>query len=181
MKARKVSGLLLLLAISLLFNGCFNVNSEFRNVRNHLLRGIDSGYEKDQEFALGTVSMSLVKQVIKASDNGNESKELIENISEIQIGTYKRNSGDDNPDFGQFNKVCGVMESGGWFRMVRNFENNEVSAVFLKLNTHAHLTRMFVISMDRNELVLAEIKGKLDKVFQIALRDRGLNIRSVNH
>lgn len=181
MKAFKVSGLLLLLALSFLFTGCFNVNSEFRNVRNHLLTGIKSGYEKDQEFALGSISMSLLNQVIKATDNDSDNKELIENISEIQIGIYKKKDAGENPDFGQFTKICRVMESGGWLRMVRNFENNEISAVFLKLNTHEHLTRMFVISMNHEELVLTDIQGKLDRVFQIALKDKGLHVGSINN
>lgn len=186
MKALRISGIIiLLLAVSFLSAGCFDVNSSFRNVRNHLLKAAGNGYEKDQEFALGPVSMAVVKQIVKSSDDDKENKELIKNISGLQIGIYKKkNAGSkpeaDRPDAESFNRVCRMMEAGGWIKMVRSIDKNESSAVFLKLNKQQNLTKMFVISMNRNELVLTDINGNLDRLFETALRDKGLGRMAFN-
>lgn len=181
MKVTRISGLILIIAASFCFTGCFEVNGEFRNVRNHLLSGLKGSYEKDQEFALGPVSLYLAKRIINTGDGEDKSKELIENISEIQIGVYKMKAPSARPDIPHFTEICTKLESGGWIKMVRSLDSSEVSSVFLKTDKKQKLTRMFVVSMNRHELVLTDIKGKLNKLFAIALRDKGLSMSQVKN
>ncbi|HEX2865428.1 MAG TPA: hypothetical protein VHO03_00225 [Ignavibacteriales bacterium] len=187
MKTLRISGIiLLLLAVSFLSAGCFDVNSNFRNVRNHLLKAAGSKYEKDQEFALGSVSMAVVKQVVKSSHDDKQNIELIKNISGLQLGIYKKKNDvgkaeTDVPDAESFNEICRMMEKGGYIKMVRSINKNEVSAVFLKLNKQQNLTKMLVISVNQNELVLIDIAGNLDRLFETALRDKGLGKLAIKY
>lgn len=176
MKVRKFFGLLIIAAIGFYFTGCYDVNSEFKNIRNHLLRGVKDSFEKDQEFALGGTSLSLARMFMKDSVNAGENKLLIESISELQIGTYKRKNIGSSLDFEQFSKLCKIMESGGWLKIVKNHNKNDVSAIFLKPTKNQQLERMFIMSMNQNELALTEIKGELDNLFGIVLRDKVLKV-----
>lgn len=181
MDARKIPGLILLITLSFSFTGCFDVDSRFRNVRNHLLSGFGNSYEKEQEFALGDISLSVVRKLASISDNDNESLEIIKNISQLQVGIYRSKTLAEGPDREQFEKICKEMERGGFKRVVRSFRNNELSAVFIKVSRKQVLYRMFIISMNRKKLVLSDLSGDLEKLFEIAVKEKGLRIGSINN
>ncbi len=160
------------------FTGCFNVNGNFKQMRNYLLDNLDGSFRKDTEFALGSVTIALAGFAADFSDedNGETASEVLGNISKLQIGVYEVKEMDVSQlNFSLVKKISERMERKGWKYIVRSSENGEVTAIFLPEDLENGVKKLFVFTANKKEIVLVEIYGDLDEAVNVAVRERGLD------
>ncbi|MGB5289017.1 MAG: DUF4252 domain-containing protein, partial [Ignavibacteriaceae bacterium] len=69
------------------------------------------------------------------------------------------------------------MSQSGWKSIVRSSDNGELTAVYVRKNRSETLDRMFVISMDGDELVLVDVEGDLKEAIATVIREKGMKIQ----
>jgi len=172
-----ISPFLIILFSSTLFVGCFGVDGNFSSLKNKILSSTGNRYYTDVEFSVGSFGISIAKAVVKSDDNDREAKEILDNISHVQIGVYKNHhSSSFNNSFQILKDIDSQMMENGWQYVVRSRCNKEVTGVYVKIVNGNELKELFVVNLDQRELTLVEVKGNLEKVLETAIREKGFKL-----
>jgi|GEM_PF-7078486 len=163
---RKVILILSTILFSVMASGCYEVNSNFSEIKNEILSSSGSHYYKDVEFALGSVSMSFVRIFVNDEDD-----DIIKNISGIQIAVYKGRSDGDN-NYNLFQRIDEKMQNNGWKNFVRESNPDELTLIYFK-DKDEKLYAMFIVSVNKKELSLVQLNGDLNKVIIASIRKKG--------
>ena len=174
MKNRKVTFLILFAAVVGL-NGCIGVNRDFRVIRNNILNNVNGNFEREVEFSVGSGLLHLAGVFVSFADTEVDAEDMLDQIHSVQIGVFK------NKDFDHFSyegdlldKLSYGMKKAGWNYIVKNKDRGEMAGIFVKEDSRDELREMFVIALDDEELVMVEIRGHLNKLVEIAVRENGL-------
>ncbi len=175
MKMNKVKPTLSILIIALLFTGCIGVDRSFRGVRDYVLASTESEFEKEFEFSFGNVTIGMAEIALTFADTDEPIDEMLSEINSVQVGIYNRTSNEKiKSSFEELKFLTKKMKKAGWDCIVRSIDNSELAAVFVRVHND-ELNQLFVIAINDDEIILAEILGRLHKVIEIAIREKGLD------
>ena len=175
MNLRRIKLLTGILLVAFLFTGCIRVDRGFRSIRDYVLDSSNNQFEKEFEFSLGFVTISMAELVLNFTDIDEPVDEILSEISSIQVGIYKNNSDSRiEPSFKEVRFLTNKMQHAGWDCIVRSVNKTEMTTIFIKGNSD-ELNQLFVITANNEEVVIAEILGNLHKVIEIAIRERGFD------
>ncbi len=187
MKSKKTA-IILSLIFMLIFNGCFGVSGNFKNVRNDILDNFEGKYSREFEYSFGDIVLNLAGSLISLADDkdGKIAGDLLCEVSKVQVGIYERkaeyNKGDPKVDFNLLKETTDELVNKGWHYLVRAADYGEMTAVLFRVRRDNHLHKMFIINFSDEELVLAEISGNLDKIIESVVREKGQNLNlAVNY
>ncbi|MHB1688073.1 MAG: DUF4252 domain-containing protein [Ignavibacteriaceae bacterium] len=171
---RKIVLILPVILFSFFVAGCYDVDGNFLQIKNEILSSTGNHFNKDVEFSLGSVSMSLAFAVIKLNGDDADGKDIIKNISSLQIGVYKnRNHSLPGRSYDLFERINDTMDRQGWENFVRETNNGELTLGYVKYNQGDKLNKMFVVSLNKEELTLVEMRGDMGKVIVSAIKGKG--------
>ncbi len=173
----KITGVILIILSSILFTGCFNVDGNFLKIKHEIFSTTGYHYNKDQEFGIGGMGMSLAKMAVGFSDNDREAKEMIKHISEVQIGIYKNTSDasfNNNRMLAQ--RIDNRLNSGGWRYIVKSRNGRKMNLIYIKTGLDSSFKEILIINLKLDRLELVEVKGDLDKIIQYVIKDKGVRI-----
>jgi len=68
------------------------------------------------------------------------------------------------------------MLQNGWKSIVIACDGDELSGIYIRKNTNEILDRLYVISLNNDELVLVEVEGDLKEVIATVIREKGLKV-----
>ena len=180
MNSKKIKFVMSILLVALLFTGCIGVDRGFRSIRDYVLDPSNNNFEKEFEFSFGSVSVTMAELVLNFADVEEPVEEILSEISNVQVGIYKNNSDVIiEPSLEEAKFLTTKMKKAGWDCIVRSVDRNEMTAVFVKAHDD-ELNRLFVISVNDDEVVLAEVLGNLHKVIEIAIREKGLDFAKIH-
>ncbi len=175
MNREKIQFLVGILLIALLSTSCIGVDRSFRGIRDYVLDSSNNQFEKEFEFSFGTVSISMAELVLNFSDIEEPIDEILSEISSVQVGVYNNSSKTKiKPSFEEAKFLTTKMKNAGWDCIVRTVDRNEMVAIFVRVHDD-ELNQLFIISVNNEEVVLAEVLGNLHKVIEIAIRERGFD------
>lgn len=181
MNLKKIFLSIMLVILILNMTGCFGVNSSFRRIRNHIFDNMSIDYKKEFEFSVGPAGLLLAGMVVRFAETEEPIDDIIGEISRVQVGVY--NNIDNDSEFGNFEsliRLTNLMADADWECIVRSKSSREITAVFVKYDEDI-LNQLFVVAMDKREMVLVEVHGDLGKVIEIAIREKGLKFEMANH
>jgi len=167
MKRNKVLIALVVLFSGLLFTGCFGVNVKFHRLKHTVFSKIGDGYYTDTEFGVGSFGLTLAKTAVKFSDDDDaeEVRQMLKNVSHVQVGIYKRRRhGNINVSKDFFSHTDNELTSRGWHYVVKDRDCNSLTTVYYKQNRYDEINELLVVSLDGNELVIANLEGDFDKL-----------------
>jgi hypothetical protein len=169
---KKLSGLLIIVLMLPLFSGCFGVSSYFSTVRNNLLKNIEGDFRTETEFAIGPTLITMAGLFISEEDDP-ETSEMLKDISRVQIGVYKRRAAAEGTShYKILQQIDRRMKKGGWRYIVRNCSKDDISAIYVSRDPDKSLRRMFIVSLDKNELSLIQLDGNISGILEKAVHDR---------
>ena len=161
-----------------MFTGCFGVDGNFVHVRNDLLSTPGSDFHRDIEFSLGSAGMAIARMAVKYDDQDDNAKEILNNVSRVQIGVYKKhNRFIPEERFEFFNKTDSKMKNHGWQPIVKNYDSNEMNIIYVMKNDDDKPDKIFIVSLNRKELVMVEVHGNLEKILIAVIKDKGMNFQ----
>jgi hypothetical protein len=163
---------LVLLILSLPFiTGCFSVSDKFISVRKDIIRGVDGEFIRDAEFAIGPALISFAGLFINQDDD----PEFLKDVSRVQVSVYKRVSAGEGSGSEVLKRIDKRMKRWGMTYIVKSCNKDEISAVYVNRNQEKGIRRIFVVSLDKSELTIVQLDGRLTGILESAIHDRGLN------
>lgn len=175
MKHEKFKFLMGILLIALLFTGCFGVDRSFRGVRDYVLASSENQFDREFEFSFGSATIGMAEIAVNFADTEEPVGEILSEINSVQVGVYKNTSYVKNKsNFEELKFLTNKMKKAGWDCIVRSIERDEMAAIFVRVHDD-ELNQLFVISINDDEIVLAEVLGNLHKVIEVAIREKGLD------
>lgn len=165
----------LLIALVLLTSGCINVNRNFKEVRSNIINKFGNDYHREIEISAGPFAINLASWVVNFSQDDELIDDLIRQVSNVQVGVYTltKNRGKEKQDI--MTKINHEMQSRGWVYIVKSYNDDELTAVYVSRNPAMLFRKMFIITQDSEELVLVEVEGNLDRLIELAIHDKKFN------
>ena len=173
----KTKLLFLLIPLFIMFiNGCIGVNGEFARIRNEVIKNFDGEYKSEMQFSIGSVGITVSSWIIDASAEKDIAADILDDVSFVQVGVYKKLLGTDLPDMNTLREIESKMSESGWKSIVKTCDKNELAAIYIRKDRSEILDRLFVISYEDSELVLVEVEGDLKEAISTVIREKGMGI-----
>ena len=172
----KIKLFFLSFTLLLTLNSCIDVNEEFVNVRNKVIKDFGDDYKSEVQFSLGSVGITVSSWMVNTSENDELASDILADVSSIQVGVYQKLKGSSTLDISTLHDIEKNMLESGWKSIVMSSEDNDLSAVYVRKNPNEILNRLFIINYDGEELVLIEIEGDLKEAVSTVIREKGMKI-----
>ena len=172
----KIKLFFLSFTLLLTLNSCIDVNEEFVNVRNKVIKDFGDDYRSEVQFSLGSVGITVSSWMVNTSENDELASDILADVSSIQVGVYQKFKGSSTLDISTLHDIEKNMLESGWKSIVMSSEDNDLSAVYVRKNPNEILNRLFIINYDGEELVLIEIEGDLKEAVSTVIREKGMKI-----
>jgi len=178
MKRKTISVILLLSLIAFLLPGCVFVSHDFMKTRNLILDEIgDVNIETEVQLQIGSGLLSMSRMIVSLADQshgGNMAVDYLRDISNVQVGVYKLSDVEQERPLIIPPKIAKKLARKGYEPMVKVKEKNSAVWVMTKMRVE-DLTSLYVINLDRDELVLVEVHGRLGRLIEKAIHDHGFD------
>jgi len=168
--------LLPILLLPLLLNGCLGINEEFENVRDVVLLSSGNDYKSEFQFSVGSAGITVSNWVIDASSADDITSEILDDVSSVQVGVYKKLRGTSSPDFQTLQEIEPEMQASGWRSIVRSYTDKELTGIYVRDDGEELLNRIFVISLEDDELILIEVEGDLREAMTTIIKEKEMKI-----
>ncbi len=162
-----------LLLLPLLLTGCFSINEEFESIRDNVINNMGDQYNSEFQFSIGSVGITVSSWIIDSSSDDKLPAEILEDVSSVQVGVYKKFKGNASPDITTIKEMESNMQQSGWKSIVKSSSEDKLTAVYIRKNSDELLERLFVISLDGDELVLVEVEGDLKEAISTVIKEKG--------
>ncbi len=166
--------LLLVIFLSFMVTGCIGVNRNFKNTRNLILSSLDEDVNKKIEFSLCGAELSLAELFVSSDEDESQSKELLKNINNVEVGVYDRNFGREIC-FRVVDSLANYLRTKGLIPIVKVKDGTDASALFVNAgSSESSLNTIIVLSITTEQIVLVQVKGNIENLIEIAVKDKSL-------
>ncbi len=127
--------------------------------------------ERESHLRLGRFTFGVLKRVaLWAMDDDEEEREIVTNIRRVELATYRVRG---LPAGGELEapRFERRLAAAGWETVVRVREDDERTWVFYRADDSGAIRNLYVVALDRDELAVIDLEGRLDRVFAAALAD----------
>lgn len=183
MKIKSKISIVLLILLGFTLTGCIHVNRQFKDTRNAILSNVDAEFERDIEFGLGPVGLTLARAVVSIAadeEHADEARIALSSVSEVQVGVYKITGRNSNLSMSNFNDVTENLKDAGWVPIVRSSQDGELNMVFVQ-DDYESLNNIYVIALDHDELAIVNVSGRLERLVALGLREGKLDFEHNGH
>ena len=167
---------LLILLLSIFLSGCIGINGEFAEIRNEVIKNFGREFKSEVQFSIGSAGIIVSSWFVDAAADKDIATDIIHDVSSVQVGVYKKLRGNDTPNMNTLREIELKMSESGWKSIVKTCDKDELAAVYIRKDRSETLNRLFVISMEDNELVLVEVEGDLKEAISTVIREKGMEI-----
>lgn len=123
-------------------------------------------------MTLGPVSLRMAKWILRRVDDEDAeiASEYLSDVRRVKAGIYKVN--DYSDDEVSSLPALRRFERNGWELAVRARDNDESVLIYYRERNDA-VSDMFLVVATNEELVLAKIEGRLNRLLERAIQDYG--------
>ena len=153
--------------------GCGNIDTNFCHVRDTVLRAAGGKETKTVvQLSIGPGLLLLGGAIGRCA---SKEASMLLDIRSVQVGIYELQC--SGPHTGLIPaSVERTLARRGYEPIVKVRDRGEETLVLAQLRKD-RLKSLFVISADGRELVLVEVRGRLERVLEQAVRQRGLSAK----
>lgn len=162
--------LVVLIGGSTLLSGCIYSREISRTRRDIERSNVGVDYGRGMSLSLGPVSLKLARWILRRVDDEDalEASGYLSDVRRVKAGVYRARDGWEG-DFSEL-PTLKRFEKRGWELAVRVREKDEGVLVYYREN-RASVSDMFVVVASQDELVLAKIEGRLNRLLERAMSD----------
>lgn len=162
----------------LLLTGCIGVNRQFSEVKDKILGKFGNQFRTEYQFSVGSALINVSSLIVGLDREHEYIDNMMREISSVQVGVYNRiESSDARPDFSTLQSIDEEMAKNGLKYIVRTVYDDELTAVYINQDAGEYFHKMFVVSLDRDELVIVEVNGDLKQVIAYAIEEKNFNLK----
>jgi len=179
MKTKTNFIILLAISVIILLPGCIGVNRQFSEVKDRIIGKLGDEYKTEFQFSVGSVGITISSWFIDFAAREEYVDDMMREISSVQVGVYNRVEGSDTKaDYSTLESINEEMDSRGWKYIVRFVDGDELTAIYISAERDAMLKKMYLINMNKDELVIIEVNGDLKKVISYVIEEKSFKIKT---
>lgn len=165
---------LILMTIALLsftLSGCIGVNRQFTFMKDDLLGQLSNDYQTEVQFSVGPLALQFSSVLVAMADDEHEyTDDMLREITSVQVGVYKNEGSRIKEKYpASFNEK---MNRNGWKAIVKNYDNGETTFIYINDDLSDGIKKLFVVSLNEEELVMVEVQGDLKEVIAYAVAEK---------
>lgn len=165
--------LILLLSGILIFCSACLTSSEFNHIEQAIIKEIHPAKVKTNfKFSFGPISLSTAETFVSFTDEGREASKYLHEISKVQVGIYEIEKTSRPFQLKIPHRVEKELNELGWEIFIRAKEKDEHVNLFYK-QVNEHIGSLYVIVLEKDEMVIVEVRGRLDKLIEEAIQKHG--------
>jgi len=165
-----------ILLLPLFISGCIGINEEFAEIRNEVIRNFGGDFKSEVQFSIGSAGITVSTWFVETAAEDDIAADILDDVSSVQIGVYKKLRGTESPNMNTLREIESKMSESGWKSIVKSCDKEELAAVYVRKDSGEIMDRLFVISLEDDELVLVEVKGDLKEAISTVIREKGMKI-----
>ncbi|HSS51477.1 MAG TPA: DUF4252 domain-containing protein, partial [Thermoanaerobaculia bacterium] len=136
----------------------------------------EARFEPEEHIRLGRISMGFIHGILHMvhDKDVNEARQIVDQIHRVEVATYRVKSLPDLGRLDRLEKETGFerdLARAGWTMAVRTRDKDERTWIFLHDGEGGSLSNLFVVSLDKGELTLVRLDGRLDRAFAAAVAE----------
>ena len=162
--------------LPLFLNSCVGIDEEFSKVRNVVIKNFGDDYKSEAQFSIGSVGITVSSWIVDTVEEDELPSEILDNVSSVQVGIYKKIKGNTSHNISILKEIESNMQESGWKSIVRSSTDKGLTRVYVRKNVNEMLKRLFVISLEDDELVLVEVEGDLKEAIATVIKEKGMKI-----
>lgn len=129
-------------------------------------------FERQSHIRLGRIAMAIARPIVRWTlDKDDEVRALVSGIKRVDIATYRVVELPQTLDVAVIRRIESRMTDNGWHKIVRSREEDDNTWVFSRHRDDGSLSGILVIDLDRDELNIVGVEGRLDEVLATAIAD----------
>lgn len=182
---RSLVGFAALLSLTSLLAGCGGspTVSEVRWELEH--RFPEARFEPEEHVHLGRFTMGLLHGVVRMAahydEDDREGVEMLSHIHAVDVASYKVHNLPSLDGLAADPHFDRELRKHGWSQLVRTHEENESTWVYVRGTENGILDSLFVVSLEKNELTLVRVDGRLDKMIAMAMAEHPKDVMGGGH
>ncbi len=141
--------------------------SEVKQDIAHQLPGVT--FDRQVAVAIGPGGMALARAVVSLVPPAREARGWLRDVSRVEVAVYEVHADDTARRLATPSRVEEML-ADGWEMAARVREDGEAVWLLYRLDGES-VRELFVVSLDRHELVLVKVKGRLERLIARALSD----------
>jgi hypothetical protein len=149
------------------------VSPYFKEIRNQILDELgpfDIDTEVQIRIGPGLISFGgFVASFTKVDDH---TLSYLRDIRNVEVGVYNLKSDQREKHFSIPSRVSKILARKGYEPLVKSKDHGETTWVMTKLRKK-RLEALYVISVEKHELVLVEVRGRLERLIEKAITEHG--------
>ena len=129
-------------------------------------------FERESHIRLGRFALAFVKPIARwALDDDDEARNYLAAIKKVDIATYRVLDLPHTPDLSALRGIESRMSKNGWIKMLRESDDDDNTWVFLNHRKDGSIRGLVVIELDRYELSIVGVEGRIDDILAEAVAD----------
>ncbi len=163
---------MLWVAAALPFTGGCVWTPELSDIKKDIARQIPGAtFEHEMSFAIGPGGLALARAACTFVPPIHDARAWLKDVSRVEVAMYDVVDS-ELPKSLKTPERIEEMLADGWEMAARAREKDEAVWVLYRLDGES-VREVFVVALDRHELVLVKVKGRLERVIARALDEIG--------
>lgn len=129
-------------------------------------------FEREISISLGPISLGLARFATGFSEDTREAREYLDGVNRIQLAIYKISSPQLDKRLRLPQQLRDLIEEDGWEMVVKSSEKDETAWILYR-EDDGRIRDMHITALDSEELVMIRISGRLDELFEKAMKEEG--------
>ena len=161
-----------LLTVAATSMGCMWAR-ELAQVRRDLERQLPGArFEKDIELTLGPVSLAFARLFTRLVPDAREASGYLRDVSRIELAVYTVERIPAVKDVSMPRRLQELEANEEWEMAVKIRDKNELAWILYRMDDGT-IKELYVVILDRNELVMVRAEGNLERLVARALSETG--------
>ena len=169
---RRLFSFAVLLSLSSLLAGCGG-SPTIQQVRWELERRFpEARFVPEEHVHLGRVSMGLLRGFVRLAADDDKDRggmEFVRQVHGVDFASYKVRNLPDLDSLTSDARFESQLKQNGWSLMVRTREEHESTWIYVRGTPDGAMRNLFVVSLEKDELTLVRVDGRLDHAFAAAM------------
>ena len=160
------------IALAVFLVGCGPKNTHFTDVRDAVFSE-DEMLNTNVELSLGVVPLWMAETVTSFIDEPEvqEASTYLDHVKRVDIGVYQVHDSFKKQHQVAAQRVKTEMQAHGFEPMVLVREKKETVGVYVPIEEDKFPEELFVVVMADHEVVLVRMRGKLEKILRMAVKN----------
>ncbi|MFL6232982.1 MAG: DUF4252 domain-containing protein [Thermoanaerobaculia bacterium] len=133
----------------------------------------EARFEPEEHVHLGRFTMGLLHGVVRLAAHDEDDREgvaMFRQINAVDVASYKVHNLPSLDGLAADPRFDRELRRQGWSQLVRTHEADESTWVYVR-GTGDTLDNLFVVSLEKDELTLVRVDGRLDRIIAMAMAE----------